>query len=475
MSNPEDNPQTALWSIPALASVCDGKVDDATNGSIFGISIDTRSITEGDLFVALKDQRDGHEFVPAAFKTGATAALVAHTYQRQSGDGALIRVADPLRALEDVGRIARFRTDAKVVAVTGSVGKTGTKEMLRQCLTRAGATHASEKSYNNHWGVPLTLARMPSETHFGVFEIGMNHAGEIAPLTRMVAPDVAIITTVEPVHLAHFNSVEEIAEAKAEVLLGLPSGGIAILNRDNKFFELLSQRAEARSLRIVAFGAHAEADVQLTELAADGDTSVVTARLHGRALSYRLGAPGRHYAMNSLAVLAALDVLGTDVETCIATLATIAAPEGRGARAEIIHGSGKLLLIDESYNANPASMAAALANVGAVPRGQYRRRVAVLGDMRELGAEADTLHRGLAASITAAEIDKVFACGEHMKALFDVLPAGLQGGYALTSRELAGHIASQFAAGDVVMIKGSLGTNMAPIVKAVREIGKTGA
>ncbi len=475
MNEQDQHPRTALWSIPALASVCDGKVDGTATGLISGISIDTRTIAEGNLFVALKDQRDGHEFVGAAFKAGAVAALVAQTYQRQHGDGVLIRVADPLRALEDAGRIARFRTDAKIVAITGSVGKTGTKEMLRQCLTRAGATHASEKSYNNHWGVPLTLARMPTETHFGVFEIGMNHAGEIAPLTRMVAPDVAIITTVEPVHLAHFNSIEEIAEAKAEILLGLPSGGTAILNRDNLYFELLSQRAEARSQRIVAFGAHADADVQLIDLAVDGGVSVVTARIHGRPVTFRLGAPGRHYAMNALAVLAAIDALGADLATCLDALAGIVAPEGRGARTEIIHGSGKLLLIDESYNANPASMAAALANVGAVPRAQYGRRIAVLGDMRELGAEADNLHRGLAGAVEAAEVDQVFACGEHMKALFDAVPASQQGGYAQTSRELAEQIAAHLAAGDVVMIKGSLGTNMAPIVKAVREIGKTGA
>ncbi len=475
MSEHDQHPRTALWSIPALTGVCDGKVDGTAAGLISGISIDTRTIAEGNLFVALTDQRDGHEFVGAAFKAGAVAALVAQTYQRQSGEGVLIRVADPLRALEGVGRIARFRTDAKVVAVTGSVGKTGTKEMLRQCLTRAGATHASEKSYNNHWGVPLTLARMPAETHFGVFEIGMNHAGEIAPLTRMVAPDVAIITTVEPVHLAHFKSVEEIAEAKAEILLGLPSGGIAILNRDNKFFELLSQRAEERSLRIVAFGAHTDADVLLLDLATDGDTSLVTARIHGRPVTFRLGAPGRHYAMNALAVLAAIDALGADVGTCLAALATITAPEGRGARTEIVHGAGKLLLIDESYNANPASMAAALANVGAVPRAQYGRRIAVLGDMRELGAAAATLHRDLAAAVAAAEIDQVFACGEHMKALFDAVPVGQRGEYAQTSQELAGQITQHIAAGDVVMIKGSLGTNMAPIVKAVREIGKTAA
>jgi UDP-N-acetylmuramoyl-tripeptide--D-alanyl-D-alanine ligase len=468
MSTPQHIAPKALWSVPALASVCDGKVDGAASGPITGISIDTRTIGAGDLFVALKDQRDGHDFVPAAFKAGATAALVSSGYKRQTGDGCLIRVADPLRALEDAGRISRFRTDAKVVAVTGSVGKTGSKEMLRQCLARAGATHASEKSYNNHWGVPLTLARMPSDTVYGVFEIGMNHAGEIAPLTRMVAPDVAIITTVEAVHLAHFASVDEIAEAK--VLLGLSSGGIAILNRDNPYFELLSQRAEARASRIVAFGRHAEADVRVVTVTQEGSGSVVRAQLHGRPITYRIGAPGDHYVMNSLAVVAAIEALGADVDTCVAALAEIGAPAGRGARTVLDHGGGKLLLIDESYNANPASMRAALANLGAVPRAEFPRRIAILGDMRELGQEANRLHRELAASVAAAQVDLVFACGEHMRALYDAVPADRRGAHTAVSMELAGQIAARLRTGDAVMIKGSLGTNMAPIVKAVREL-----
>ncbi len=470
MSTPSSS-RPSLWSLPALAGVCGGKLDGTPPGAITGISIDTRTIEPGDLFVALTDQRDGHDFVPAAFIAGATAALVSNSYNRQDGDGCLIRVADPLGALEDAGRIARFRTDAKIVAVTGSVGKTGTKEMLRHCLARSGPTHASEMSYNNHWGVPLTLARMPAETHYGVFEIGMNHAGEIAPLTRLVAPDVAIITTVEAVHLAHFASVEEIADAKAEILLGLPSGGTAILNRDNRHFDRLSCRAEERAIRIVAFGAHADADVRVEAIAVDGDASVVTARVHGRPLTYRVGAPGQHYVMNSLAAIAAVEALGTDVDLCVAALADISAPAGRGARTLIEHKGGQLLLIDESYNANPASMAAALANIGAVPRAQFPRRIAILGDMRELGSEADVLHRELAPAIRAAGVDLVFTCGVHMRALFDAVPSGCQGAHCATSLEVVDRIVSLLAPGDVVMIKGSLGTNMAPIVKAVRDIG----
>ena len=461
----------SLWSGTVLAGVCDGAIDGALARPITGISIDTRTIEAGDLFVALKDQRDGHNFVTAAFKAGAEAALVAKTYTRRDGDGALIRVADPLQALQEAGRIARFRTDAKVVAVTGSVGKTGTKEMLRLCLGRAGATHASEKSYNNHWGVPLTLARMPVETHYGVFEIGMNHAGEIGPLVRMVAPDVGVITTVEAVHLAHFNSVDEIAEAKAELLQGIAADGVAILNRDNAFFDLLQMRAEERSLRVVSFGSHERADVRLVSIEGADGGSEIRANVHGAPRTYHLGAAGRHYALNSLTVLAAIVALGADLDVCVPALAAVEAPAGRGARSEIPYRGGKILLIDESYNANPASMAAALANLGAVPRMAYGRRIAVIGDMRELGTEAEALHRGLAGALDLAGADLVFACGEHMRALYDALPQGRRGAYGRTSSELLPSVAAAMAAGDAVMIKGSLGTNMAPLVKTVREIG----
>ena len=460
-----------LWSDVVLVSVCGGTVDGKITAPIRGISIDTRSIGEGDLFVALKDQRDGHDFVTAAFKAGAAAALVVNTYARHEGDGGLIRVEDPLRSLEDAARVARFRSDAKVVAVTGSVGKTGTKEMLRLCLGLAGKTHASEKSYNNHWGVPLTLARMPTDTEYGVFEIGMSNAGEIAQLVRMVAPDVGIITTVEPVHLAQFASVSDIAEAKAELMLGLPRDGVIILNRDNPHFDLLAMRADERQLRVVAFGTHRDCDVRMESVDLGPDDSLVTASVHGRQVRYRIGAAGRHWMMNSLAVLAAIDAVGADLNTCLAALADISAPAGRGARSEIKAGGGTILLIDESYNANPASMAAALANLGALPRAQYRRRVAILGDMRELGANADTLHRGLLAFVEAADVDVVHACGPHMRALYEALPASRRGAYAATSLELSDAVRQGVASGDAVMIKGSLGTNMAPLVKLVRALG----
>ncbi len=463
-------PSKRLWSEIVLASVCGGELDGRLLAPISGVSIDTRAIVAGDLFVALKDQRDGHDFVTQAFAAGATAALVSRKYVRRDGDGALIRVDDPLSALEDAGRVARFRTDAKVVAVTGSVGKTGTKEMLRLALGRLGPTHASEKSYNNHWGVPLTLARMPTETAYGVFEIGMNHPGEIAQLVRMVAPDVGIITTVEAVHLAQFASVTEIAEAKAELMQGIARDGVAILNRDNIHFDLLSARASERGIRVVSFGGHRDCDVRFESLELDHEGSTVGVKVHGTPLTYRLGAPGRHYAMNSLAVVAALHALATDVGSGVLALADVAAPAGRGARSEVAVSGGALLLIDESYNANPASMAAALANLGNVPRQRYGRRIAVLGDMRELGADADALHRGLAPAIDAAGVDLVFTCGPHMQSLHDVVPARVRGAYASMSRDLIAPLLSALAAGDVVMVKGSLGTNMAPVVQAIRRL-----
>ena len=461
---------TALWTWGSLIGVTGGQADGIPQSAITGVSIDTRSLVPGDLFVALKDQRDGHQFVTAAFRAGAAAALVGTHYQRQPDDGALLRVDDALHALEDLGRVARFRGKPRVIGVTGSVGKTGTKEMLRLCLATAGSVHASEKSYNNHWGVPLTLARLPPAAQFGVFEIGMNHAGEITPLTRMVAPEVAVITTVEPVHLGHFASEVEIADAKAEILLGLEPGGIAILNRDNRHFEHLKNTAVTVDARIVSFGTIEGCDVQARALDVNANGTDVTVTVAGRSIRYRVGAPGRHIAMNSLAVVAVLDCLGIDIETALAPLAAMPAPVGRGARQELAVQGGRILLIDESYNANPASMQAALATLGTVPRGDFLRRVAVLGDMRELGDQAAALHRALSEPITASGIDLVLACGPLMRHLVDTLAGDRDGGWAPDSSQLVPRLQAAIRPGDAVMIKGSLGTNMAPLIKAVRDM-----
>lgn len=462
----------ALWTWEELVRAAGGVADGTPSVSITGFSIDTRGIAPGEVFVALTDRRDGHEFVPAAFDRGASAALVKNDYARAAGDGALLRVEDPLKGLEAIARAARARSAARIVAVTGSVGKTGTKEALRACLSRLGKTHAAVKSFNNHWGVPLTLARMPADSRYGVFEIGMNHAGEITPLAKMVRPHVAIITTVEPVHLQFFDSVTEIAEAKAEILAGIEPGGTAVLNRDNAFFDLLDDRTRAHGAHIVSFGQSEAADVHPEVLTLGADGSDIVVRAGKTRVAYRLGAPGAHIAQNSLAVVATLVALEADVEAGVSALAGVKAAKGRGARIEVKRADGAILLVDESYNANPASMRAALAAMATVSREQYPRRIAVLGDMLELGEEAGPLHEELKEAVDAAEADLVFACGPHMKRLFQVLPAARQAKWASTSDDIEDALVATVRGGDVVMIKGSLGSRMAPLVNALIRSGE---
>ncbi|HEX9880892.1 MAG TPA: UDP-N-acetylmuramoylalanyl-D-glutamyl-2,6-diaminopimelate--D-alanyl-D-alanine ligase [Hyphomicrobium sp.] len=459
----------ALWTWEELVEVADATAEGAPSAPITGFSIDTRTIAPGEVFVALRDARDGHAFVGNAFERGAAAALVETGYVRNATDGALLQVADPLDGLRGIARAARARTGARIVAVTGSVGKTGTKEALRACLAQVGTTHAAEKSFNNHWGVPLTLARMPANVDYGVLEIGMNHSGEITPLTGLVRPHVAIVTTVEPVHLEHFGSLEGIAEAKAEIFAGLEPGGTAILNRDNAFFDLLADRARKHRARVVSFGRHESADVrpEVWTLLADGSDIVV--RLGEGRIAYRVGAPGAHIAQNSLAVVAALDALGADVERAVVALAGLTAAKGRGARVAVNVKNGAILLIDESYNANPASMRSALAAMATLPRAANPRRIAVLGDMLELGTESGRLHENLKEPVDAAEVDLVFACGPNMQRLFAALPAAKRGSWAETSEGIVAPLLSAVRAGDVVMIKGSLGSRMAPLVDALMQ------
>jgi UDP-N-acetylmuramoyl-tripeptide--D-alanyl-D-alanine ligase len=462
----------ALWTPAALIAAAHATLDGTLSQPITGFSIDTRSITGGDVFVALKDARDGHDFVTAAFQAGAAAALVASSYARKPGDGALIRVDEPLRALERIGIAARARLapDARVIAVTGSVGKTGTKEMLRACLSPQGRTHAADKSFNNHWGVPLTLARMPANTRFGVFEIGMNHPGEITPLVRMVRPHVAVITTVEPVHLAQFPSVEAIADAKAEIFDGLePGKGIAILNHDNPHYSRLAAACKARNTLSFSFGRAPDAYYRASSIEAGADGSAVTMMLASvKRLTYRLGAPGLHLAQNSLAVVAALDAVGADLAKALPELGAVAAPTGRGARSHLTaKSSNDVLLIDESYNANPASMRAALAAMATVPRSTAPRRIAVLGDMLELGPQSLTLHQDLAAAIEASDVDLLFAAGPHMKALYDNVCPSVRAAWSERSDGLVASLSDTVRPGDVIMVKGSLGSRMAVVVDAL--------
>jgi UDP-N-acetylmuramoyl-tripeptide--D-alanyl-D-alanine ligase len=459
-----------LWTFSELSAALGSEPEGGVDQPITGISIDTRTLQAGDLFVALKDQRDGHDFVSSAFEAGAAAALVSESYVRQPTDGALFRVPETLKGLEALGRAARARlsSSARVVAVTGSAGKTGTKEMLRACLAHLGATHASEKSYNNHWGVPLTLARMPRETQFGIFEIGMNHAGEIRPLTKMVRPHAAIVTTVEAVHLEYFPSVEAIADAKGEIFEGLVPGGTAIIKYDNPHADRLKAIAGRCGAKPVTFGFGANADVRGEDLKLDHDGSALTVRFRERCISLRLAMPGRHIAENALAVAAAIEAIGADVEEALSVLADLQPPAGRGARSLLHIGGGEALLIDESYNANPASMRAALATLASVPRQKFSRRIAVLGDMLELGADAPALHEGLKDAVEEAGIDLIFACGPHMKGLYDALPKSKKGGYASTSSSLQGTLLSNLRRGDVIMVKASNGTRLGSVVAALK-------
>ncbi len=464
---------TPLWNFAELVTASGGTADGTPEMAITGFTFDTRALEPGNVFVALKDQRDGHDFVSAAFGAGAALAIVSESYQRKPGDGALIRVADPLKALENIGIARRVQVEphAKVIAVTGSAGKTGTKEMLRACLNNVapGRVHASEKSYNNHWGVPLTLARMPRDTLYAVFEIGMNHAGEITPLAKMVKPHAAIITTVEAVHLEHFASVQAIADAKAEIFSGVVAGGTAIIKRDSPHFERLAARARAcDGLNAVSFGLDPRADVTAETVALGETGSDIAARVSGKHVKYHIAMPGRHIAENSLAVAAALDAIGVPLEKALTALAEIAPPPGRGSRTVLAASGGNLLLIDESYNANPASMRASLATLATVSRTTYHRRIAVLGDMLELGRDGPALHRNLFDAVDDAGADLLFACGPLMKGLYDAAPAAMKGAWAETAAELTPLVLNRLGAGDAVMVKASNGTRLAPLVDAVK-------
>jgi len=460
-----------LWSLDAMAAAMTAERAGNLPRNVPGLSIDTRTIKPGEAFFAIQgENRDGHDFVEAALKAGAGLAVVARAKAAAMPQGApRLIVDDVLAGLNDLARASRARSHAKIVAVTGSVGKTGTKEALRLVLGRQGETHASAASYNNHWGVPLSLALMPQSATFGVFEIGMNHAGEITPLTRLVRPHVAIVTTIAPVHLEFFGTLEKIADAKAEIFLGLEPDGAAVLNADNAQFAHLKKAAQAAGVkRIVAFGEREKADARLLKVSLQAETSTVQASILGRDVTYKLGAPGRHVVENSLAVLAAAQLLGADLALAALALAELKAPVGRGERVTLELPGGAVLLIDESYNANPTSMRAALALLGQVPVKGMGRRIAVLGDMLELGPDGAALHADLADAVIGNAVDLVFCSGVLMRSLWDALPSGRRGGYADTSAALEPEVLGAIAANDAVMIKGSLGSRMGPIVKALK-------
>ena len=459
-----------LWTTDAMAQAMNAQRAGNLPVGINGISIDSRTVGNGEGFFAIKgDAHDGHAFVEKAVGAGAGAAVVAAAKRHElPADVPLLIVDDVLAGLTDLAHAARARSKGKVVAVTGSVGKTSTKEALRVALARNGETHASVASFNNHWGVPLSLARLPENARYAIFEIGMNHAGEITPLTKLVQPDIAIITTIAPVHLEFFESVDAIADAKAEIFLGIVPGGAAIVSRDIPQFTRLKDRAAAAGVaQLVSFGETRGADARLIKVALQPESSTIEADILGERVTYKLGTPGKHLALNSLAVLAAAKLAGADLALAALALAQLAPAAGRGTRIALETPDGPAILIDESYNANPTSMRAALALLAQAPVGQTGRRIAVLGDMLELGAQGAALHKELASAIKQNAIDLVFCAGPLMESLWQALPPNRRGGYAKDAAALESEVVSAVHAGDALMVKGSAGSRMGPIVKAL--------
>jgi UDP-N-acetylmuramoyl-tripeptide--D-alanyl-D-alanine ligase len=458
---------TPLWTARDAAAATGGS--GIRDWAATGVSIDTRSLATGDLFVALRGpNRDGHDFVGTAIERGAAAAMVDREIPGLS-TVPLLRVADTFAGLAALGSAARKRADARILAVTGSVGKTGTKEALRLALAACGPTFSSAGSLNNHWGVPLSLARMQPEVAYGIFELGMNHSGEISALARLARPHVALITTVEPAHLGFFPSVEAIADAKAEIFLGLEPGGIAVLNRDNPYYTRLAAAAvRTGAADVVSFGTHRTATVRLLDCVLEPRSSTIDAALPGFTVRVRLPVPGRHWVINTLAVLAAVTAIGADPRRAAEALAGLAELPGRGRRYELSWQSGTLTLIDESYNASPAAVRAALAVLAAIPLPLGARRVAVLGDMLELGEATERIHREFAEPLAATKVDRVFLVGTAVAVLYDALPEWRRGGLWPTADEAIPELLRFLRAGDVVMVKGSRGIGLGPIVERLR-------
>jgi len=382
----------------------------------------------------------------------------------------MIVVPDVLEALSKTGIAARARTKGKIIAVTGSAGKTSTKEALRMALSAVGNVHASDKSFNNHWGVPLTLARMPAETDYAVFEIGMNHAGEIRPLVRQVRPHIAIVTMIAAAHLGHFRNLEEIATAKAEIFEGVEPGGHALINRDDTRFKQLEKAARAAGVENVwGFGEHSRATFKLVKTKLLPDGAAFTAKMAGEELVAKIGAPGRHMVQNAISVLAAAYLAGADMAKVAHALADLKPEAGRGARHVLQHGQGAFLLIDESYNANPASVRAAMDVLQAAPINGHGRRIAVLGDMLELGAHSKDLHAGLAEAIDPQTTGVVLLAGPEMKALAEALPDTLRVEHRDSVADLQPVLMGMVRAGDVVMIKSSKSIGASRLVTALRD------
>ncbi|MBI3418849.1 MAG: UDP-N-acetylmuramoyl-tripeptide--D-alanyl-D-alanine ligase [Proteobacteria bacterium] len=456
----------ALWTSGAIAA--------ATSGTCVGkweaarISTDSRQLKPGDLFIALKGpNHDAHDFVAEAFNKGAVGAVVSHMPAKCPPEK-LVLVANTFYALQDLGKAGRARASAKIIAVTGSVGKTGCKEALRQVLSAQAPSFASAASYNNQWGVPWSLALLPPDAVYGVFEMGMNHAGELAPLSKLARPHIALITGIANVHAAHFASLEDIARAKSEIFQGLEPGGTAVLNGDDTYYEVMRQAAAQVGVKNIArFGRGAGFEAQLEEFSLEAEGSRVRARVLGQPLSYYIGVPGEHWVMNSLAVLLCAGLAGADLAKAAKTFEKLALAEGRGGARQVEFPGGHFTLVDESYNASPVAMEAAIKVLAARQPARGGSRVLVLGDMKELGDKASEIHAGLARPILNSGVGRVYACGELMRYLKEALPEGLCHGWALTSGELASQVAAEIRDGDIVTVKGSHSMMMEKVVQAL--------
>lgn len=466
----------SLWSSTDAAKATGGLING--NWVASGVSIDTRTLQKGDLFIAIRgESMDGHQFAADAIAKGAVAVVVDQAVKGVPTEKMLL-VADTFKAMQDLGIVARARTAAKIIGITGSVGKTGTKEMLGRAFSALGHTHYSEKSLNNHWGVPLSLARMDAGCDYGVFEMGMNHAHEIAPLSEMVKPHIAIITTIAPVHTEHFaDGLDGIAKAKAEIFLGMDEHGIAILNRDNPQFDLIVNEANRHHVtKIFTFGTHEMADARLLDCLVASNGTLIKANILGEVVNFTMKDAGPHNAMNVMSVLLATKLMGGDLNQVISALRDIEPPAGRGKREVINIGDARntVTLIDESYNASPVAMQAAFKVMALIDPGRGGRRIAILGDMYELGNDSAKLHRDLALPLKAAGIDLVYTCGPLMKNLYDALPEQNRGAHHDDAPEMAKIVPEVLVPGDVVLVKGSRGGGEKPrmqlVVEALRQM-----
>lgn len=461
-----------LWTVAEIVKATGGLVDGLPDLPVGSVTIDSREVEAGALFVAIKGEtHDGHAFVGKALEQGAVAALVSGRQQDAPADRQIV-VKDTLRALEMLGQAARARNRGQIVAVTGSAGKTTTKEAIRTVLSAAGETHYSVKSFNNHWGVPLMLARLPREAQFGVFEIGMNHAGEITPLTRLVRPHIAVVTTVAAAHLEFFNSIADIAAAKAEIFLGLEPGGTALLNADHDYLHILLAHARAARVgRVVTYGFDEGADWRIASVTQRGDGTVAQVVHEGQVVTLELKVPGRHMVANAVAALAVAHLSGEGTDVAARALAGFGAPEGRGLTVRLGPSDKPLLLVDESYNANVASMRASL-EVYANVRPPSGRKVLILGDMLEMGPQGPGLHAGLADAVLATGADRIALIGPVMAVLHEELAR--RGGKAQLSHATsidaaAENLLAELAYGDAVMVKGSKGVRLAALVQSIRD------